>query len=205
MKRGGTIRVRGCLCGRSGCRGALVDVTPTDGWVQSVVIPGFQVEAEGEAAFAAYLAGWVDLTATRADWVWSWEFTGVAEPPGVVEISRWYVMRREEIYAKAALERALAERLAHRGKEPDYGASMRAAQTEDLMPKALGRVSDDGLGGEIDWPEVVRRAVTDEMGAGAAKVLLAAFRQGVAAGKRDGDDATPEGVPPGSVPVVVLG
>ena len=57
---------------------------------------------------------------------------------------------------------------------------------------------------QIDWPDVVR-AAGDEQDTDCfwARQLLAAWRQGVLAGQRDGSDATPEGVPPQSIPVVI--
>ncbi len=57
----------------------------------------------------------------------------------------------------------------------------------------------------IDWPDVVR-AAGDEQDTDCfwARQLLAAWRLGAEAGQRDGADATPEGVPPQSIPVVVF-
>lgn len=78
-------------------------------------------------------------------------------------------------------------------------------QAERYCPPDLARIvhRPDGATAEIDWPEVRRLMDTDEPARGAAIVLLAAFSQGAMLGQRDGADATPDGLEPNAIPVVL--
>ena len=186
MKTGGTVIVRGCACGRKECLSAVVDIEPANGLPLQMMMPAMAVSGEVRGCNLDTMLGmWLDLTARRSDWDWRGPEGEMSA--GVREIFHWHGMRSEEIRVTDAARNIAA---AHN-------------REEDLLPPTLARVTGNNDKAEIDWPEVIRRAGTDEMGSGAAKVFLAAFQQGVEAGKRDGSDASPEGVPPGSIPVVV--
>lgn len=131
------------------------------------------------------LGMFVELSA--AEWDWDWQFMACLLRPDfdldavlrlntqVAELASWWKVERDRL------------------------------NTARHFAPALARVVDrrDGMTGEIDWPEVRRRAETEEDGCGAAIVLLSAFAQGAKLGQRDGADATPEGLEPGAIPVVV--